>query len=311
MPVQSDAISVTGKIYFRQIVSENQKLFHINSAENKLSLGFEIRQEEGFVTAVVRVLGGLKPGSSIHILKTECELYLLDDDKPDLSPSAHTGLYLSNRPVQLCFLDLRGFRGERSYVAKLTYMWSESTIVFQQLAPLFCSSLSNQKSIYAIECSEDNIVHEREDKKLEITEEVDFSNARIGIRRVLALTMPGKEPYYFVINIVRDREEYSRGRVQLRAATSERRGTRLGKLAVDMSIGGVVSTRAYCVPETEYEGVVFSLAAQINMPKYGLHLVSCVLKMEFPIEATFTELNVGETDKMQTLGGAAEWQLID
>ncbi|KAI9766163.1 MAG: hypothetical protein M1840_006730 [Geoglossum simile] len=163
-----------------------------------------------------------------------------------------------------------------------------------------------------MECGEDNTVHEREDKELQITEEVDFSSARIGerpsnfplvsklttvkgIRRVFALVMPDQEPYYFAINIVRDRQEYNRGWVQLRAASpGERRGTQLSRLAIDMSIGEVASAQIHCVPETEYEGGVFLLPMQIDIPKGERYLVSCTLKMEFPVEATIYELNVGD-----------------
>jgi hypothetical protein len=108
--------------------------------------------------------------------------------------------------------------------------------------------------------------------------------------------MPNEEPYYFVINIARDRDLYSHGWVELRAASSiERRGTQLRELSLHMSIGNNISTQTHHIPDTRYEGGVFLLSMDIDMPDYEYYMVEATLEMEFPIEATIKELNTGET----------------
>jgi hypothetical protein len=117
-----------------------------------------------------------------------------------------------------------------------------------------------------------------------------------AIRRIFALMMPDKEPYYFAINVARNRDMYSHGWVQLRAASSiERRGTQLRKLSLHMSIGDNISTQTHHIPDTPYEGGVFLLSMDIDMPNYGYYLVEVKLEMEFPTEATIVELKTGET----------------
>ncbi|KAI9764874.1 MAG: hypothetical protein M1840_008020 [Geoglossum simile] len=248
-------------------VFEDKALFSLLSSgkEAKLAFGFTHEHRKG--RAFLTLLEGCP---SLRLENIVCEINR-NDSEPDPLPMALTPHDLW--PQQVLFLNSIDLltRGERRTLS---------------LRLSFGLTRLPERRIGVIPaCKEDE-----DEKELTIVESVDFMRKRIDVHRYFSVEVPDKEPKLFSIRIVRNPSDYSKGQVQLRAARpGQEWATELSMLRVQMDMGGGLTQELVYAPTTQYEGSVFPLLLDIEVPLIGTYPCRMKFNMRLPAMATLSQ----------------------